>query len=64
VLFRSEIIARVISTVSEVTAVGVIDHYAPESSYTFRVSTYSDGDVERLHCDVTALLVGIGCKIR
>jgi prephenate dehydrogenase len=59
-----EIIARVLSTVAEVTAVGVIDHYAPESSYTFRVSTYIDGDIERLHRDVTELLVGIGCKIR
>jgi prephenate dehydrogenase len=59
-----EIIARVLSTVAEVTSVAVIDHYARESSYTFRVSTYIDGDVERLHRDVTELLVGIGCKIR
>ena len=59
-----EIIARVLSTVAEVTTVSVIDHYEPESSYTFRVSTYIDGDVERLHRDVTELLVGIGCKIR
>jgi prephenate dehydrogenase len=59
-----EIIARVLSTVDGVTAVSVIDHYAPQSSYTFRVSTYVDGDVERLHRDVTELLVGIGCKIR
>ncbi|MGZ8885691.1 MAG: prephenate dehydrogenase/arogenate dehydrogenase family protein [Halobacteriota archaeon] len=59
-----EIIVRVLSTVAEVNSVNVIDHYAPQSSYTFRVSTYVDGDIERLHRDVTELLVGIGCKIR
>jgi prephenate dehydrogenase len=59
-----EIIVRVLSTVAEVNSVSVIDHYAPQSSYTFRVSTYVDGDIERLHRDVTELLVGIGCKIR
>ena len=59
-----EIIVRVISTVAEVNSVSVIDHYTPQSSYTFRVSTYVDGDIERLHRDVTELLVGIGCKIR
>jgi prephenate dehydrogenase len=59
-----EIIVRVISTVAEVNSVSVIDHYTPQSSYTFRVSTYVDGDIERLHRDVTELLVGIGGKIR
>ena len=59
-----EIIVRVISTVAEVNSVSVIDHYAPQSSYTFRVSTYVDGDIERLQSDVTELLEGIGCKIR
>jgi prephenate dehydrogenase len=59
-----EIIVRILSTVAEVNSVSVIDHYAPQSSYTFRVSTYVDGDVERLHRDVTELLTGIGCKIR
>jgi ferredoxin-fold anticodon binding domain-containing protein len=59
-----EIVASVLSTVAEVTAVSVIDHYAPQRSYTFRVSTYADGDVEKLHRDVTELLAGIGCKIR
>ncbi|HEX7515185.1 MAG TPA: prephenate dehydrogenase/arogenate dehydrogenase family protein [archaeon] len=59
-----EIIVRVLSTVAEVNSVNVIDHYAPQSSYTFRVATYVDGDIERLHRDVTELLVGIGCKIR
>jgi prephenate dehydrogenase len=59
-----EIIVRVISTVAEVNSVSVIDHYTPQSSYTFRVSTYVDGDIERLNRDVTELLVGIGCKIR
>jgi prephenate dehydrogenase len=59
-----EIIVRVISTVAEVNSVSVIDHYIPQSSYTFRVSTYVDGDIERLHRDVTELLVGIGGKIR
>lgn len=59
-----KIVARVLSTIAEVTAVSVIDQYAPRQSYTFRVSTYIDGDVERLHRDVTELLAGIGCKIR
>jgi prephenate dehydrogenase len=47
-----------------VTAVNVIDHYAPRASYTFRVSTYRDGDVGQLHRDVTELLIGIGCRLR
>ena len=59
-----DIVARMLSTVPEVTAVSVIDHYAPRASYTFRVSTYRDGDVGQLHRDVTELLVGIGCRLR
>ena len=58
------IVARVLSTIADVTAVGVVDQYAPRQSYTFRVSTYIDGDVERLQHDVTELLEGIGCKLR
>jgi prephenate dehydrogenase len=58
------IVARVLSTIADVTAVGVVDQYAPRQSYTFRVSTYNDGDVERLQHDVTELLEGIGCKLR
>jgi len=42
---------------SRVTAVNVIDHYAPRASYTFRISTYRDGNVGQLHRDVTELLV-------
>jgi len=59
-----KIVARVLSTIADVTAVGVVDQYAPRQSYTFRVSTYIDGDVERLQHDVTELLEGIGCKLR
>ena len=59
-----EVIARLLSTIAEVTAVSIIDYYAPQRSHTVRVSTYTDGDIERLHRDVTELLVGIGCKIR
>jgi prephenate dehydrogenase len=59
-----KIVARVLSTIADVTAVGVVDQYAPRQSYTFRVSTYSDGDVGRLQHDVTELLEGIGCKLR
>jgi prephenate dehydrogenase len=58
------IVARVLSTIANVTAVGVVDQYAPRQSYTFRVSTYIDGDVERLQHDVTELLEGIGCTLR
>jgi prephenate dehydrogenase len=58
------VVTRVLSTVPGVTAVSVIDHYAPRASYTFRVSTYKDGDVGQLHRDVTEMLVGIGCKLR
>jgi prephenate dehydrogenase len=58
------IVTRVLSAVPGVTEVSVIDHYAPRASYTFRVSTYQDGDIEQLHRDVTELLVGIGCKLR
>jgi prephenate dehydrogenase len=58
------IVTRVLSTIADVTAVGVVDQYAPRQSYTFRVSTYIDGDVERLQRDVTELLEGIGCKLR
>jgi prephenate dehydrogenase len=59
-----DVVARVLSTVPGVTAVNVIDHYAPRASYTFRVSTYRDGDVGQLHRDVTELLAGIGCRLR
>jgi prephenate dehydrogenase len=58
------IVARVLSTIADVTEVGVVDKYAPRQSYTFRVSTYIDGDVERLQHDVMELLEGIGCKLR
>jgi len=59
-----KIVARVLSSIADVTAVDVVDQYAPRQSYTFRVSTYIDGDVERLQHDVTELLEGIGCKLR
>ena len=59
-----DVVARVLSTVPGVTAVNVIDHYAPRASYTFRISTYRDGNVGQLHRDVTELLVGIGCRLR
>jgi len=59
-----EIVNRVLSAVPGVTEVDVIDHYAPRASYTFRVSTFRDGDVEQLDRDVVALLVGIGCTLR
>lgn len=59
-----KIVAGVLSSIADVTAVSVVDQYAPRQSYTFRVSTYIDGDVERLQHDVTELLEGIGCKLR
>jgi prephenate dehydrogenase len=59
-----KIVAHVLSTIADVTAVDVVDQYAPRQSYTFRVSTYIDSDVERLQYDVTELLEGIGCKLR
>ena len=59
-----KIVARVLSSIADVTAVDVVDQYAPRQSYTFRVSTYIDGDVEQMQHDVTELLEGIGCKLR
>jgi len=59
-----DVIARVLATVGGVTTVAIIDHYAPRTSYTYRVSTYGDGDVEQLQRAVTELLVGIGCTLR
>jgi prephenate dehydrogenase len=58
------VIARVLATVQGVTTVTIIDHYAPRMSYTYRVSTYGDGDIEQLQREVTELLVGIGCTLR
>ncbi len=59
-----EIVARLLRTIPDATRVALIDAYAPRRSHTFRVSTFADGDVERLQREVVHMLVGIGCILR
>ncbi|MDD1720582.1 MAG: prephenate dehydrogenase/arogenate dehydrogenase family protein [Euryarchaeota archaeon] len=59
-----ETVARLLTTVSDVTHTAIIDEYPPRRSHTFRVSTFADGDVGQLQHEVVSLLVGIGCVLR
>ena len=59
-----ETVARLLTTVPDVTHIAVVDCYPQRRSHTFRVSTYADGNAEELQREVISVLLGIGCVLR